>query len=96
MLRPSAATLAASSLAERTAAQRASMRPACLVMVGTTRSRETSLRCLHGTDLCAWRLGDRRAAAEVFRRMLWLNPSDNRGRCVRVRRLRGPQDLLVS
>jgi hypothetical protein len=37
------------------------------------------LRCLHGTGLCAWRLGDSAAATAVFTRMLWLNPSDNQG-----------------
>jgi hypothetical protein len=37
------------------------------------------LRCLHGVGLCAWRLGDLRAASAVFRKMLWLNPSDNQG-----------------
>lgn len=37
------------------------------------------LRCLNGVGLCAWRLGDFRNAAEVFGRMLWLNPSDNQG-----------------
>jgi len=37
------------------------------------------LRCLHGTGLCAWRLGDVRTAKAVFTRMLWLNPSDNQG-----------------
>jgi hypothetical protein len=37
------------------------------------------LRCLHGTGLCAWRLGDVRAAKAVFTKMLWLNPSDNQG-----------------
>jgi hypothetical protein len=37
------------------------------------------LRCLHGTGLCAWRLGDIRAAKAVFNKMLWLNPSDNQG-----------------
>lgn len=37
------------------------------------------LRCLNGVGLCAWRLGDLRAAAHVFQRMLWLNPSDNQG-----------------
>lgn len=37
------------------------------------------LRCLHGTGLCAWRLGDVRAAKAVFTRMLWLNPNDNQG-----------------
>jgi hypothetical protein len=37
------------------------------------------LRCLHGTGICAWRLGDLRGAAAVFRNMLWLNPSDNKG-----------------
>jgi hypothetical protein len=37
------------------------------------------LRCLHGTDLCAWRLGDSRAAKAVFTKMLWLNPGDNQG-----------------
>jgi hypothetical protein len=37
------------------------------------------LRCLNGTGLCAWRLGDRRSAAAVFKKMLWLNPGDNQG-----------------
>ena len=37
------------------------------------------LRCLHGTGLCAWRLGDVRAAKAVFTKMLWLNPTDNQG-----------------
>ena len=37
------------------------------------------LRCLHGVGLCAWRLGNPREAAAVFRKMLWLNPSDNQG-----------------
>jgi len=37
------------------------------------------LRCLNGMGLCAWRLGDRRGATAVFRKMLWLNPGDNQG-----------------
>lgn len=37
------------------------------------------LRCLHGFGLCLWRRNDLSAAAEVFRRMLWLNPDDNQG-----------------
>jgi hypothetical protein len=37
------------------------------------------LRCLHGVGLCFWRLGDIKAAAQTFTRMLWLNPSDNQG-----------------
>lgn len=37
------------------------------------------LRCLHGTGLCAWRLGDRRSAAAAFEKMLWLNPGDHQG-----------------
>ncbi len=37
------------------------------------------LRCLFGVGLCAWRLGDHRAAAAAFERLLWLNPSDNQG-----------------
>jgi hypothetical protein len=37
------------------------------------------LRCLHGVGLCWWRLGKTREAAAVFRKMLWLNPSDNPG-----------------
>lgn len=37
------------------------------------------LRCLHGVGLCWWRLGKTREAAAVFRKMLWLNPSDNQG-----------------
>jgi hypothetical protein len=37
------------------------------------------LRCMLGVGLCAWRLGQTREAAAVFRKMLWLNPSDNQG-----------------
>jgi hypothetical protein len=37
------------------------------------------LRCLHGTGISAWRLGDRRSAAAVFKRLLWLSPGDNQG-----------------
>lgn len=37
------------------------------------------LRCLHGVGLCCWRLGEMEEAAKIFRRMLWLNPSDNQG-----------------
>jgi tetratricopeptide (TPR) repeat protein len=37
------------------------------------------LRCMHGYGLCLWRLGRFPEAAEIFRRMLWLNPSDNQG-----------------
>lgn len=37
------------------------------------------LRCLHGLGLCLWRTDRTSEAAEVFRRMLWLNPTDNQG-----------------
>jgi len=37
------------------------------------------LRCMHGYGLCLWRLGRFDEAQRVFRRMLWLNPSDNQG-----------------
>jgi hypothetical protein len=37
------------------------------------------LRCMHGLGLCCWRLGQKREAAAVFRKMLWLNPGDNQG-----------------
>jgi hypothetical protein len=37
------------------------------------------LRCMFGVGLCWWRLGKTRDAAAVFRKMLWLNPSDNQG-----------------
>jgi tetratricopeptide (TPR) repeat protein len=37
------------------------------------------LRCTHGYGLCLWRLGRYEEAGRVFRKMLWLNPSDNRG-----------------
>jgi hypothetical protein len=37
------------------------------------------LRCLHGYGLYLWRKSDLASAGEVFRRMLWLNPSDNQG-----------------
>jgi hypothetical protein len=37
------------------------------------------LRCMHGFGLCQWRLGRFKEAAAIFKRMLWLNPSDNQG-----------------
>lgn len=37
------------------------------------------LRCLHGYGLYLWRKGDLAATGDVFRRMVWLNPSDNQG-----------------
>lgn len=37
------------------------------------------LRCLDGYGVYLWRSGDLAAAADVFRRMLWLNPHDNTG-----------------
>ena len=37
------------------------------------------LRCLHGHGLCLWRLGHADEAAQVFTRMLSLNPHDNQG-----------------
>jgi hypothetical protein len=37
------------------------------------------LRCVHGVGTCAWRLGNLPEAAACFRKLLWLNPSDNQG-----------------
>ena len=37
------------------------------------------LRCMHGYGLCHWRLGRSKDAAQIFKRMLWLNPGDNQG-----------------
>lgn len=37
------------------------------------------LRCLNGLGLCAWRLGDRRAATVTFERLLGLDPTDEQG-----------------
>jgi len=37
------------------------------------------LRCLLGLGISWWRLGARDQAEVIFRRMLWLNPSDNQG-----------------
>ena len=37
------------------------------------------LRCMHGYGLCLWRQGKVDEAAAVFKRMIWLNPSDNQG-----------------
>jgi hypothetical protein len=37
------------------------------------------LRCLQGYGLCLWRLGRGDAAAQVFDRMLCMNPGDNQG-----------------
>ena len=36
-------------------------------------------RCMHGFGLCLWRPERFEEAADVFDRMLWLNPSDNQG-----------------
>jgi hypothetical protein len=37
------------------------------------------LRCMQGYGLCLWRLKRWEEAAQVFERMLWINPSDNQG-----------------
>ena len=37
------------------------------------------LRCLNGYGLCLWRLEHRDEALQVFKRLLWLSPSDNLG-----------------
>ncbi len=37
------------------------------------------LRCMHGYGLCLWRLERFDEAEQLFRQMLWLNPSDNQG-----------------
>jgi len=37
------------------------------------------LRCLYSYGLCLWRLERFDEAADVFERILWLNPSDNQG-----------------
>ena len=37
------------------------------------------LRCMHGYGLCLWRQDKVDEAAAVFKRMIWLNPSDNQG-----------------
>lgn len=37
------------------------------------------LRCLIGYGLCLWRMKQFEEAAQVFERMLWLNPTDNQG-----------------
>ena len=37
------------------------------------------LRCMQGYGLCLWRLERWEEAEHLFRRMLWLNPSDNQG-----------------
>jgi hypothetical protein len=34
---------------------------------------------MHGYGLCLWRLGRWDEAAQVFSRMLWMNPADNQG-----------------
>ena len=50
------------------------------------------LRCLHGYGLALWRRGETGAAAQVFRRLLWLNPSDNQGACFLI----GPAEEGIS
>ena len=37
------------------------------------------LRCMYGFGPCLWRLRQFKEAADIFRRMLWLNPADNQG-----------------
>jgi hypothetical protein len=37
------------------------------------------LRCMNGFGLCLWRMGRFEEAQKIFKRMLWLNPSDNQG-----------------
>jgi hypothetical protein len=37
------------------------------------------LRCMNGFGLCLWRLGRFEEAQKIFKRMLWLNPSDHQG-----------------
>jgi hypothetical protein len=37
------------------------------------------LRCMNGFGLCQWRLSRFEEAENIFKRMLWLNPSDNQG-----------------
>jgi hypothetical protein len=37
------------------------------------------LRCMNGFGLCLWRLERFEEAENIFKRMLWLNPSDNQG-----------------
>ena len=37
------------------------------------------LRCMNGFGLCLWRQGKFEEAENIFKRMLWLNPSDNQG-----------------
>ncbi len=37
------------------------------------------LRCMQGYGLCLWRLERFEEAADVFQRLLWLNPNDNQG-----------------
>ena len=34
---------------------------------------------MHGFGLCLWRLGRFHEAEGIFKRMLWLNPTDNQG-----------------
>jgi hypothetical protein len=44
------------------------------------------LRCLQSFGLCLWRVGEFEQAEGIFRRMLWLNPSDNQSIRFMVRR----------
>jgi hypothetical protein len=37
------------------------------------------LRCMNGFGLCLWRLQRFQEAENIFKRLLWLNPSDNQG-----------------
>ena len=46
------------------------------------------LRCIHGYELCRWRLGRDDEAERVFRPILWLNPTDNQDVRFRVEDVR--------
>lgn len=50
------------------------------------------LRCLHGFGLALWRLGLNSNAADVFERMLWLNPTDNQGARFLLNEVRAGRD----
>ena len=47
------------------------------------RDNRPFLRCLHGYGIALWKSGKIDAAAAIFKRLLWLNPTDNQGvRCL--------------
>jgi hypothetical protein len=49
------------------------------VLAWRLRDNRPFLRCMLGVAVCWWRIGKTQEAAELFGKMLWLNPGDDQG-----------------